>query len=218
MGKQETLPHLEANTLRSLLQLLMEFLEMKSTRHKVTMSSVLKDKRNLSLGSTWGCSTAGSLWISRTILKRWRICCWQPELLLPPDSQHKLTNAADMQNQGIEIGVDALVISNKDLTWNTRVSWWKNKGEVTRLDIPSFTTGGFADFIGMFRIKEGHSPTEIIGVGPNPDEDGYVVYGNSEPDFQMNFFNSVTWKGFELSMLWHWKKGGDNVNLTTLVV
>jgi TonB-linked SusC/RagA family outer membrane protein len=129
----------------------------------------------------------------------------------------QLTNAADMQNQGIEIGVDGVVISNKDLNWNTRVSWWKNKGEVTRLDIPSFTTGGFADFIGMFRIKEGHSPTEIIGVGPNPDEDGYVVYGNSEPDFQMNFFNSVTWKGFEFSMLWHWKKGGDNVNLTTLL-
>ncbi len=82
------------------------------------------------------------------------------------------------------------------------------------MDIPSFTTGGFADFIGMFRIKEGHSPTEIIGVGPNPDEDGYVVYGNSEPDFQMSFFNAFTYKGFELSMLWHWKKGGDNVNLT----
>jgi outer membrane receptor protein involved in Fe transport len=129
----------------------------------------------------------------------------------------QLTNAADMQNKGIEIGLDALVLNKKDLTWNTRVSWWKNKGKVTRLDIPSYTTGGFADFIGMFRIKEGHSPTEIIGVGPNPDEDGYVVYGNSEPDFQMSFFNAFTWKGFELSMLWHWKHGGDNVNLTTLL-
>lgn len=129
----------------------------------------------------------------------------------------QLTNAADMRNQGIEIGLDALVISNKDFTWNTRLSWWKNKGKVTRLDIPSYTTGGFADFIGMFRIKEGHSPTEIIGVGPNPDADGYVVYGNSEPDFQMSFFNALTWKGFELSMLWHWKHGGDNINLTTLL-
>lgn len=129
----------------------------------------------------------------------------------------QLTNAADMQNTGVEIGLDALVINKKDFTWNTRVSWWKNKGKVTRLDIPSYTTGGFADFIGMFRIKEGHSPTEIIGVGPNPDEDGYVVYGNSEPDFQTSFFNTFTWKGFELSMLWHWKHGGDNINLTTLL-
>ena len=129
----------------------------------------------------------------------------------------QLTNAADMQNKGIEIGLEALVLNKKDFTWNTRLSWWKNKGEVTRLDIPSYTTGGFADFIGMFRIKEGHSPTEIIGVGANPDEDGYVVYGNSEPDFQMNFFNTFTWKGFELSMLWHWKEGGDNINLTMLL-
>jgi len=44
-----------------------------------------------------------------------------------------------------------------------------------------------------------------------------MVFGNAEPDFQMSFMNTVTWKGFEFSMLWHWKKGGDNINLTSLL-
>ena len=96
-------------------------------------------------------------------------------------------------------------------------SWWKNKAEVTKLLIPSYTVGGFADFLGQFRIKEGHSPTEIIGVGPNPDEDGLVVFGDAEPDFQMSWFNTLKWKNFDLAFLWHWKKGGKAINLSALL-
>jgi TonB-dependent starch-binding outer membrane protein SusC len=129
----------------------------------------------------------------------------------------KIVNAADMQNKGLELGMDLAPLKNENLQWTARLSWWKNVGKVTRLDVPTFTSGGFADFLGQFRIKEGHSPTEIIGVGPNPDEDGYMVFGNAEPDFQLSIFNSLTYKRFEFSMLWHWKKGGENVNLTALL-
>jgi TonB-dependent starch-binding outer membrane protein SusC len=145
------------------------------------------------------------------------------DLLLPaqvPSSTgflSQIVNAADMQNKGLELGMDIVAVKNQNVEWNARLNWWKNKGEVTRLDVPSFTGGGFADFLGQFRIKEGHSPTEIIGVGPNPDEDGYMVFGNAEPDFQMSILNSVTYKRFELMMLWHWKKGGENINLTALL-
>ncbi len=129
----------------------------------------------------------------------------------------KVVNAAEMVNKGIEIGLNGNVINTSTLKWTSRLSYWSNDTEVTRLDVPSFTTGGFADFLGQYRIKEGHSPTEIIGVGPNPDEDGLVVFGDAQPDFNLSFLNSVTWKNFELSMLWHWKKGGDNINLTALL-
>ena len=129
----------------------------------------------------------------------------------------KVVNAADMQNKGIELGLNLNLVNTSTIQWNSRTNFWKNTAEVTRLDIPSYTTGGFADFLGQFRIKEGHSPTEIIGVGSNPDEDGLVVFGNAEPDFQMSFLNTVSVKGFELSMLWHWKKGGENINLSALL-
>ncbi len=129
----------------------------------------------------------------------------------------QVVNAADMKNKGIEIGLNLNLVNTDDIKWSSRTSFWTNKAEVTRLDIPSYTTGGFADFLGQFRIKEGHSPTEIIGVGENPDEDGLVVFGNAEADFQMSFQNSVSYKNFEFSMLWHWKQGGENINLTTLL-
>jgi hypothetical protein len=137
-----------------------------------------------------------------------------------PTSSGQVTqvlNAADMENKGIELGLNVNVISNKTITWNSRLNFWKNSSEVTRLDIPSYTTGGFADFLGQFRIKKGHSPTEVIGVGPNPDEDGLVVFGDAQADYDMSFLNNVTFKGFELSMLWHKKQGGKNINLSALL-
>jgi len=44
-----------------------------------------------------------------------------------------------------------------------------------------------------------------------------ATFGDSEPDFQMSFNNYLKYKNFTLSFLWHWKKGGENVNLTRLL-
>jgi hypothetical protein len=106
------------------------------------------------------------------------------------------------------------------MTWFARLSWWQNRATVTELSIPSYTTGGFADFLGQFRIKEGHSPTEIIGVTDDPDaadEDGLFVYGDAEPDFQMSWFNGLSFGDLEINWLLHWKQGGENINLSALL-
>ncbi len=129
----------------------------------------------------------------------------------------QVVNAADMTNKGIEMGLNWNVVSTTSLNWNLGINWWKNTSEVTRLDIPSYTTGGFADFLGQFRIKEGHSPTEVIGVGPNPDEDGLVVFGDAQANFDLSMLNSLSYKNFDLSFLFHWKNGGKNINLTALL-
>jgi len=90
--------------------------------------------------------------------------------------------------------------------------------------VPAFTTGGFADFLGNFLIKEGFSPTTLIGVGPNPtialndgDEASLVQWGDSEADFQLTWSNFISYKGFEFSFQWHLKQGGENINLSTLL-
>lgn len=131
----------------------------------------------------------------------------------------QVTNAAKLRNRGVELGLNAEVISTQYFNWSTRIGWWTNDAEVTKLLVPSFTTGGFADFLGQFRIKQGHSPTEIIGVGPaaDQDEDGLVVFGDAEPDFQMTWMNTISWKRFDLTFLWHWKQGGENINLSNLL-
>ncbi len=144
----------------------------------------------------------------------------------------RVTNAAALQNKGMEIGFSANMVRTEDVSWNVRVSYWTNDAKVTRLDVPAYTTGGFADFLGQFLIKEGYSPTTIIGVGPSdydangdgvPDTVsvtegvGRIIFGDAEPDFQMSFYNDFQIGDFTFTFLLHWKKGGYNINLSTLL-
>lgn len=140
----------------------------------------------------------------------------------------QVVNAGALQNRGIEIGLDATPVKGK-FSWNTGINFWKNTSEVTRLDIPAFNLGGFAASLGQYRIQEGRSATQIVGTyNPadcetgdcsdlDPDGDGFRVYGNAEPDFNMSFINSLSYKNFDFSFLIHWKKGGEGINLSTLL-
>lgn len=124
-------------------------------------------------------------------------------------------NAGSLENKGVEIGVDVRAFDTKDFSWNSRVTFYKNKSEMTKLDVPTFNLGGFGNSLGQFQIEEGKSVTQIVGTtGPNTP---VSVLGDAEPDFQMTFDNTLRYKDFSLSFLWHWKKGGDNINLTKLL-
>lgn len=128
-------------------------------------------------------------------------------------------NAGDLRNRGIEIGLNALPIANKNFKWNTSVNFWLNRSKVTRLTIPPVQLGALAGvLLGTFQIEEGKSATQIIGLTNEP---GYMppikAWGDQEPTFQMNSFNEVTFRNkLTLRFLVHWKHGGDNVNLTNL--
>ncbi|WP_353777334.1 SusC/RagA family TonB-linked outer membrane protein [Winogradskyella sp. 3972H.M.0a.05] len=138
-------------------------------------------------------------------------------------------NGGELENKGIELGLTANVIDKEDFSWTANLRWWKNKSEITRLDVPAFTEGGFAASLGTFLIQQGKSATQIVGTYDataftaeeialrDPEGDGFFVYGDAEPDFQMTWFNEISYKNFDLSFLWHWKKGGDGINLTTLL-
>ena len=130
-------------------------------------------------------------------------------------------NVAAIRNRGVELGLNVIPVNGKDWKWNIQTRFWKNNAIVTRLDVPSFNTGAFGATLGTYRIQKGKSPTQIVGIGgpdePKDPESGLAVFGDAEPDFQLSFTNSVTWKNFELDVLCHWKKGGKNINLTTLL-
>ncbi len=136
----------------------------------------------------------------------------------------KVTNAAALRNSGVELGLNLGLVRTQNLNWDARFAFWKNVSEVTRLDVPAFTTGGFADFLGNLLIKEGFSPTTIIGVGPNPDvtlngtgEPTLQIFGNAEPDFQLTWMNNLGFGNFDFNFIWHLKQGGENINLSTLL-
>ncbi|GGX24828.1 SusC/RagA family TonB-linked outer membrane protein [Aquimarina muelleri] len=126
----------------------------------------------------------------------------------------RFTNAGNLENRGIEIGLNADVFKEENFNWNTGLLFFKNTSEVTKLEVDPFNLGGFGTGLGTFRIEEGKSVTQIVGNNANGD---LVVLGNSEPDFQVTWSNNLRYKDFTFSFLWHWKQGGDNINLTNLL-
>ncbi|HXS56177.1 MAG TPA: SusC/RagA family TonB-linked outer membrane protein, partial [Hanamia sp.] len=132
-------------------------------------------------------------------------------------------NVAAIQNKGVEIGLTGVPIATRTIKWISRINYWKNKAVVTRLDVPAFNTGGFGASLGTYRIEKGKSPTQLVGIA-GPDDKGKVdpssglaLFGDAEPDYQMSFTENVTFKNWEFSVLVHWKQGGKNINLTTLL-
>lgn len=128
------------------------------------------------------------------------------------------TNAGSLKNEGVELTLGTTPVSNERFQWNSQVLFYLNRSKVTRLDVPTFTTGGFGNSLGQFQIEEGQSPTQIIGSIPSPDGQIVAQIGNAQPKFQLSWNNEFTFlKNFQFSMLWHWKQGGENINLTQLL-
>lgn len=124
-------------------------------------------------------------------------------------------NAGELENKGIEIGLNAKIIDSENFQWDSGISWYRNRSEMTKLNVPKFNLGGFGNGLGQFQIEEGESVTQIVGTIV---KDGPVLQlGDAEPDFQMSFNNTLKYKNISLSFLWHWKKGGDNINLSKLL-
>ncbi len=125
----------------------------------------------------------------------------------------QVVNAGNLENRGVEIGINAVPFQTNNFEWATNVTFFKNTSEVTKLNVPAYNTGAFGATLGTFRLEEGKSATQIVGISP----DGLAVLGDAEADFQMSFQNNLKYKNFDLSFLWHWKQGGDNINLTALL-
>lgn len=131
-------------------------------------------------------------------------------------------NLGDLQNQGVELALRADIFRSENFHWNTGIQWYKNKSKITRLDVPAFVQpgAGFGLSLGSFYIEKGKPVTQIVG-NLDLDDDGVVEptqVGDVEPDFQMGFNNNfIIYKHWEFSFLFHWKKGGNNLNLSRLL-
>ena len=140
----------------------------------------------------------------------------------------QVVNGASLNNKGMEISLGLRPVEG-DLTWISQFNWWTNTSEVTELRVPAFNLGGFAASLGQYRIEEGSSATQIVGtINPDncatddcsdidPNGDGFRVYGNAEADFNLSWINQLNWNNWDLNFVWHWKQGGDGVNLSTLL-
>lgn len=132
-------------------------------------------------------------------------------------------NGGTLVNTGFEVSLMVMPVRSDKVTWTSRTNFWTNEAEVTELPVPAFRAigGGFGATLGEIRIEEGKSPTQIVGIDDRDGDgtaDGVFQLGDSAPDFQLSFTNQVDFlNGFTFSVLAHWKKGGDNLNLTELL-
>lgn len=95
--------------------------------------------------------------------------------------------------------------------------WWKNDVVVKKLGIPSYLTGAFGTGLGTYLIKEGVNPLTIVGT-PAVSPGVFTEWGKNQADFTMSWLNNITFaKNFDFSMMWEWRKGGDNINLSAFL-
>ena len=144
------------------------------------------------------------------------------DLILPrsvPSSSgfaRQVTNVADLTNTGLELSLNIDAFNSENFRWNSGIRFWFNDSEITRLSVVPFSPPGtgFGLGLGTFYIEQGKPVTQLAGtVNGVPTQ-----IGDAEPDFQMSFDNSITFlKNFDFSFLLHWKQGGENINLTTLL-
>jgi TonB-linked SusC/RagA family outer membrane protein len=130
-------------------------------------------------------------------------------------TQFNVYPVGDLENNGIELSLNAQVIRNKNVNWSTGIQWWKNETEVTRLIVPpAFVAGSGFGAYGRKRLQLGVSPTAWWGF----NEAGTLIpYNDYQPDFQMSWSNNVRFlKNFEFSMLLHVSEGNYNSTLTRL--
>lgn len=129
------------------------------------------------------------------------------------------TNAADLENRGIEIGLGLTPVRTSNFNWFSKVLYWQNRSEITRLNIPTRTTGGFGAGLGTYLIAEGFSPTTVVGTPSGQDTPlGFTVYGDRQPDFQMSWFNQISFfKNFDFNFLLHYQNGGTAINLSAFL-
>lgn len=135
---------------------------------------------------------------------------------LPSSSglQVMATNAADLQNEGIELGLRTVPVQANKFSWNSTINWWKNTAEITDLKVPPFTTGGFGAALGTFYIAEQFSPTTIVGTPFDTEAGRFTIYGDSQPDFQMSWMNTISFlNNWEFNFMWHYSHGQKVINL-----
>lgn len=140
-------------------------------------------------------------------------------------------NIGELNNEGFELSVNATPVKKGDFTWNTMLNFSHNNGKVAELigglDIlyvtdvqvgtgkaASFNNGDFMGLSGSIyqKDKEGNLLLDPKTGYPLTTTTATTYVGNREPDFIGGWNNSFTYKNWDLSFLFDFRKGGDVYN------
>ncbi len=153
------------------------------------------------------------------------------DLPLDPASGYTTTqiNAAEVSNKGIEAQIN-LIPFKGDFTWDATFNYTRNRNIVESLTdgVEEIAFAGYSN-LGNFAI-----PGEPFGViqgipyqrGPNggllvntagsyePGNEIDII-GDPNPDYTVNWLNTISYKGLSLFWQWSYISGGDILSYTT---
>ncbi|MGI6233430.1 MAG: TonB-dependent receptor [Prevotella sp.] len=156
----------------------------------------------------------------------------------PAPTSYVWRNISDMKiiNNGIEIGINGVIIQHKDFQWDASINLSTAKNEIKNLPVEYYTIGkpsgpGFDNETAQI-IKSGYAIGTFWGrVFEGFDEDGKSVYkkdadgndvyekiGCAQPDFTANLSTTVTWKNWALQLNFNGVFGNDIYNNLANVV
>lgn len=153
-----------------------------------------------------------------------------------------LRNVGTISNKGIELTLDAAVISNDNFSWTTTVNYFKNRNKVVSLGEEDFleiplNNGLIGNAIQVIKVGSPLSSFYLIpwegvyqtqqgiykpGDAKYQDVDGNgsigyedrVVQGSALPKFQFGFNNTFNYKNFSLNMFIQGSYGNKVFNAT----
>jgi len=140
----------------------------------------------------------------------------------------KVLNAGEIKNHGIEVIFNAVPVKSKSFKWDMTFNFSRNRSEVVEL------TEGIDNYIvastGMATVEAriGGRMGDIYGQKLLRSPDGQIVnsgglpqvsptiqkLGNYNPDWMGGIYNTFSYKGIYLGVLFDTKQGGQIVSLT----
>jgi TonB-linked SusC/RagA family outer membrane protein len=140
----------------------------------------------------------------------------------------KWVNAGEIQNKGVEVGLNYSPIRTKDFSWDINVNWSRNRnlvvslyGETENIVLASYqgsitinaTKGQPYGVIRGFGFKYDNNGNKIV------DANGYYksvsdqIIGDTNPEWNGGITNSIKYKNLKLNFLVDVQKGGDVYSL-----
>jgi TonB-linked SusC/RagA family outer membrane protein len=139
------------------------------------------------------------------------------------------SNAATMENKGIELMANLVPVAKKDLTWGITVNFSRNRNKVLSLapGVTNISLGGFTG--STINVVAGEAYGSMFSTGFYKDDQGRVIInddptsngygypikdetmkslGGVSPDWTMGIGSDLQYKGISLNVLFDVKKGG----------
>ena len=136
---------------------------------------------------------------------------------------NKVFNAGEVQNKGVELSAGITPVETKDFSWTMNLNWGMNRSKVVSLveDIDRMEIDG-AEYDTKLYLEVGKPYGVIYGNDFRRNEAGQIYVdlngrpftepdqylGAVEPKFMGGVRNSFTYKNFDFSFLFDYKKGG----------